>query len=149
MMDTRVKTATCFASLVTCVGAVLGFTTLYVAAGRFGFDAGIMGLSDDAVRTIAHFTVYGSLAFLLARALRNWHLLAWLISVLAATGEEINQLFINWRFSCIEDWMLNVAGITTFILLSKFAWPWALGVLRQVRAGNQSQPAAAPVHAVR
>lgn len=147
MLNAQVKTAAAFASLVALGVAVFGFTFLYVAAGRLGFDAGFMGLSDDTVRTIAHFTVYGSLAFMLARALRNWHLLVWLVSVLAATGEEINQLFINWRFSCVQDWMLNVAGITTFILLSKFAWPWALCVVRQARSGQQAQLVPVPVRA--
>jgi len=93
-----------------------GFAILYVAARQFTGDYGLIGLSDNAVRSIAHFTVFGGLALLMAKALFGQYLLCWVISVLLATGDEIHQLFIKFRFAGIEDWLINGVGISTFLL---------------------------------
>jgi hypothetical protein len=103
--------------------ATSAFATLFAAASWFIGDMGIAGLSDNAVRTCAHFTVYGTLAALVARSLWNMHLLAWLIVTLAATAEEIHQLFVQYRFACVDDWLVNMAGITVFLLISARTMP--------------------------
>jgi VanZ family protein len=103
--------------------ATSAFATLFAAASWFIGDMGVAGLSDNAVRCVAHFTVYGTLATLVARSLWNMHLLAWLIVTLAATAEEIHQLFIQYRFASAGDWAINLAGITVFLVISARAMP--------------------------
>jgi len=97
--------------------AASAFATLFAAASWFIGDMGVVGLSDNAVRSVAHFTVYGTLAALVARSLWNMHLLAWLIVTLAATAEEVHQLFVQYRFASVGDWAINIAGITVFLLI--------------------------------
>jgi VanZ family protein len=97
--------------------ALAGFATLYFASPSFAGDYGIGSLSDDFVRDVAHVVVYGSLAAMLGWAL-SWRTLAWTISVLCSAGEEFHQLFVPWRFGCVSDWLLNVLGITLFLVAS-------------------------------
>lgn len=95
-----------------------GFAVLYLAASRFVGDMGLAGLSDEQVRAVCHFSVYGLLAAAVARALSGHHLAAWLITVVLATGEEVHQFYVPSRFACVDDWLMNVAGITTFLVIS-------------------------------
>ena len=108
-------------ALMSIVAA--GFAVLFLAARRFTADLGIIGLSDDAVRVIAHFCVYGTLAVLLAKALFSQYLLAWIVIVPLATGEELHQLFVPYRFCGIGDWAINMTGITVFLLAACYVWP--------------------------
>ena len=94
--------------------AACGFMILYAAAHHLTGDYGLFGLSNDAVRSAAHFYGYGALALLLSKALFNQYLLVWIISVLTATVEEIHQIVVPCRCACLEDWGLNVAGIILF-----------------------------------
>lgn len=114
--------------------ALVGFGVLYVGARLFTGDYGVAGLSDDAIRTMAHFGVYGTLALLLAAALRGRGLLAWLLTVLLATAEETHQLFVQFRFACIGDWLVNVAGISAFLI--------AAALLHQHVARTRATPSA-------
>jgi len=104
-----------------CLPGVLaagGFLTLLLRPQWFTADAGILGLSDLAVRSVAHLCVYGTLAVLLCHGLFRGRLilLGWLISVLLATAEEIHQLFVPYRFGCLRDWAIDMVGITCFVL---------------------------------
>jgi len=103
---------------IALLAASAGFGILYFAASLFTGDYGFAGLTDDAVRTVAHFSVYGLLAAILARAIGRRHLLAWLIAALLATSEEIHQLFVPYRFACVGDWTTNMLGITAFLIAS-------------------------------
>ncbi len=96
--------------------AATGGAVLYFAASLFIGDYGLVGLDDDAVRAIAHFCVYGALAVFVAKALWNLHALAWLLTVLFATAEELHQLFVQYRFACVGDWSINVLGITICLI---------------------------------
>ena len=111
------------------IAAATGFAVLYLAARQFDGNYGLLGLSDEAIRGCGHFVVYGCLALLTAKALFNEYLLAGVLSVWLATGEEIHQLFVRYRFACIEDWVINVAGISTFLLAA-----YALDYLSQVKS---------------
>jgi VanZ family protein len=106
------------ARLVLLLAASGIFGTLYLAAARFTGDYSFAGLGDEAVRKVAHFLVYGLAAVMLARALGRQHLLAWAIAIALSTGEEIRQLWVPSRFASIEDWLVNVAGITTLLVIS-------------------------------
>lgn len=99
--------------------AACGFGVLYTAARALGFEVQVAGVSDAAVRPVAHFCVYGMLAVLVAKALWDQHLLAWLIAIVLATGEEIHQLFVPLRYAGIGDWLVNLAGITAFLVGAK------------------------------
>jgi len=110
-----------FRRLLAMSFAAAGFGVLFLAAQSLGFDLEVAGISDEAVRPIAHFSVYGALAVLLAKALWRQHLLAWLIAVLLATGEDVHQLFVPSRYATLTDWAVNVAGITAFLLVARLA----------------------------
>ena len=99
--------------------AASGFSVLYFAARALGFEVQVAGISDQDVRPIAHFCVYGVLALILAKALWNQYLLAGLIAVLLATGEEVHQLFVPFRYAGVSDWLINVAGITAFLVAAR------------------------------
>ncbi len=119
--------------LAFLAAALTGFVVLYAAARQFAGDMDMLGLSDEVVRTIAHFTVYGTLALLMAKALFNHYLLCWIITILLATGEEIHQLFVPFRFACPQDWMVNVAGISMFLVAAHL-----VDIHRRRRAGDGS-----------
>lgn len=104
---------------VALAAATAAFGVLYFAARLFIGDYGLLGLDDNAIRSIAHFCVYGTLGLIVARALWNMATLAWLITVLFATAEELHQLFVQYRFACVEDWAMNVAGITAFLAAAR------------------------------
>jgi len=123
--------------------AAAGFAVLFLAARTLGFDLKIAGISDEHLRPIGHFCVYGSLAAVMAKVLWNRHLLAWLITVLLATGEEVHQLFVPYRYGDIADWAVNVVGITMFLVVAKFVMPrlvsrlnWQRGVRRRLGLGT-------------
>ncbi len=90
------------------------------------------------IRKFAHFAEYGVLGFLAARAfatssikfLRNqWFIAAFVLVLLVASIDEINQSYIASRTGSIYDVLLDCAGGLTMILL--FA-------LYKLRLKNQS-----------
>lgn len=103
--------------LPLCV-ALAAFAVLFALAHRLGFDATILGISDSAVRPVAHVLVYGILALLLARGLGNRFAIAWLATLALATAEELHQLFIPGRYATLTDWACNAAGATMFLLIA-------------------------------
>ncbi len=98
--------------------ALAVITVLYAASSQFTGDYGLPGISEYAVRGVAHFFVYGTLALMVAAALCRWHLATWLACILIATGEEVHQLFVPGRFCSMADWIINVCGITFFLLVA-------------------------------
>jgi hypothetical protein len=109
--------------------ALAGFGTLYFGSSWFAGSYGVAGLSDDFVRDCAHVIVYGTLAAILGWAL-SWRTLAWLISVICATAEEVHQLFVPWRYGCVTDWLLNLTGITLFLVLTYVLAQWRANASR-------------------
>jgi hypothetical protein len=97
--------------------AALGFASLLVIAPYVGGDVDIMGLSDSAAHNIAHVTVYGGLALLVAFALRGRLIASWLITNLLAGGEEWHQQFVPGRVMGWDDMLLNTIGITVALAL--------------------------------
>jgi len=101
--------------------ALSGFAFFYLAGQLFGND-GIEYLFADvdweALHVAGHIFVYGFLAVLLARAIGNRWVLAWLISNVLAAGEEYHQLIVPGRVACVEDALLNLASITVFLALA-------------------------------
>lgn len=78
------------------------------------------------VRKIAHLTEYAALAFLASRAfwyssqnfLREyWHLSAFILALLIATIDEVNQSFNSTRTGSIYDVILDVFGGLIMIIL--------------------------------
>ena len=108
--------------LLPLLAALAVIAVLYAASSQFTGDYGLPGISEHTVRGVAHFLVYGTLALMVAAALYRWHLAAWLICILLATGEEVHQLFVPGRFCSMGDWLINVCGITFFLLAA-----WGLG----------------------
>lgn len=105
------------------VAVLACFALLYLAARQLAVDVRIAGVDEALLRNIAHFGVYGLLASLLAKACCNRYRLAWFVSLLLATGEEVHQLFVPGRYFGVDDLLLNFSGITTFILLTYLLSP--------------------------
>lgn len=100
----------------------VGFATLFAAARAFGGDMSLPGIPEPVVRGAGHFTVYGLLAVALAMATGRQFLFAWLLVMLLATAEELHQLVIPYRYCGIADWLINLAGVTTWLTA---AWLWS------------------------
>ena len=71
------------------------------------------------IRKLAHFTEYGVLSFLAARAFwassqnvlrRFWYVHAFLLAALVAALDEYNQSFNNARTGSVYDVLIDVAG---------------------------------------
>jgi hypothetical protein len=99
-----------------------GAVMLFVAARALGADLGVAGIPEPIVRGVGHFAVYGMLAVAVAMACGRQFLLAWLAVMLLATAEELHQLVVPYRYACVHDWLINLAGVTT-CLLCAWAWP--------------------------
>lgn len=78
------------------------------------------------IRKAAHFTFYGVLGFLAARAFnrsrnvhvqKNWALAAFALTVAVAAGDEFNQSFLTSRTASVYDVLLDAMGGATMILL--------------------------------
>lgn len=86
------------------------------------------------VRKTAHFTVYGFLSLLAYYSWRTtlprrsgwvftWSLLALLVTLIAASGDEFHQMFVPSRGPSVYDVMLDMMGATFVqILLATFFW---------------------------
>ncbi len=107
-------------ALMTACIAAAGFFMLLARPQWFAGDAGVWGISDRMVRLAGHFVVYGLLSAILARALGRRLLLAFVVGAMLATAEEIHQLFVPYRFGCVSDWLVNLAGMAAF--LGAYAW---------------------------
>ncbi|MAE63789.1 MAG: hypothetical protein CMJ18_05910 [Phycisphaeraceae bacterium] len=106
------------AALAICA---TGFTVLFAGAKHLAGDLSVAGLSDEFIRGMAHFCGFGLLALILARAIGQRFLLAWLVSMVLATGEEVHQLVVPFRCSCPGDWLINAMGISTILIAG---WLW-------------------------
>ncbi len=104
--------------------AISGFAILFLAAKVFGTNLAIAGLSEHAVRTIAHFTGFGCLAILITTALKQRYGLGWIISVALASTEELHQLYVPGRYFTLDDLLVNALGVTVFLLAFRQLWPW-------------------------
>ena len=103
-------------SLAALALAAGGFASLWLVAPYVGGDVDIMGLTDETVHNIAHLTVYGGLALLIAGAMRGHLVLAWFISNLLAAAEEWHQQFVPGRIMGWDDMILNVTGISVALV---------------------------------
>ena len=73
---------------------------------------------DFVFRKIAHISEYAVLAFLLMRtfiyhhmARKNAAILAAIIAVCYAIGDEYHQTFVNGRSGCVRDTLIDSVGI--------------------------------------
>lgn len=86
------------------------------------------------VRKTAHFTVYGFLSLLAYYSWRAtlprsagwtwiWSLLALLVTLLAASGDEFHQMFVPSRGPSVHDVQLDMMGaMFVQVLLATFTW---------------------------
>jgi hypothetical protein len=122
-MKRSIQIAYRFRRALALMLAACGFGVLYFAAQALGLELKVAGISDEDLRPIAHFCVFGTLAVMIAQAVWSQYLLAWLLAVVLATGEEMHQLFVPYRYAGVGDWLINVAGITVFLIVAKIALP--------------------------
>lgn len=122
--------------------AACGFVFLYLAAQVFGGDLDIAFLSDHQVRTICHFSGFGTLAVILHAALRRSVWLSWTIALALAWGEEFHQLYVPGRYFTYDDLLVNFLGVTLFLILAhKFQLIQRVG--KVLNAINRRQSAVA------
>ena len=100
---------------------------LVLVAGLFigGAQPFAVGLFTEPWDKVAHATVFGVLAVLLALALRGAHvlhgrtalglrhtlLLAALLAAMVAGADEIHQIWLPGRMEGWDDWLADVAGV--------------------------------------
>jgi len=96
--------------------ALAGFASLYVFDRHLAGHIGLLGLPDRMVHRVGHILVYGSLAVLVAKALRRRWVLAWFVSILLATAEEYHQLFVPGRYASVDDALVNLTTISCFLI---------------------------------
>ena len=77
-------------------------------------------LLNFIIRKIAHFTVFGVLAFLLWRALPQGRLVyawAWVLTALYAVSDEYHQSFVALRQPAARDVIIDACGGATALLI--------------------------------
>ena len=76
---------------------------------------------DFLFKKSAHFTVFGTLAMLIWRALewrpRGWRW-AWLLTVLYACSDELHQSFVAGRHPQVTDVIIDACGAATALLVA-------------------------------
>ena len=82
-------------------------------------DAAALDIYHGYIRKLAHFTEYGVLTFLAARAFwlssqnvlrRFWYVHAFVFAALIAAFDEYNQSFNNARTGSVYDVLIDVSG---------------------------------------
>lgn len=83
-----------------------------------GLKSGLPDFWDFAFRKIAHISEYAVLTFLLIKTFvhhkithKNAAILALIISVCYAIGDEYHQIFVAGRSGCIRDILVDSVGI--------------------------------------
>ena len=106
---------------VRVLAAVLQLLDIHPSAAR-------MELMNHIIRKCAHFTTYGILSWLVFRGARGnspesprkhlkWALIALGITLLAASSDEIHQIFVAGRTPTWHDVVLDMTGATFAQLL--------------------------------
>lgn len=131
-MNKKVKIILSWALVVACMAVI--FSLSAQTAGESSEVSGwlifIMKLnvSQDFIRTVAHFLEYAGLAVLIFNALYQTSgyqrpFIALIVSSLYAVSDEIHQLFVEGRAFQISDIAIDslgaASGITVLILLIK------------------------------
>ena len=104
---------------------------VYFFSDQPDLKSGLEAKWDLILRKMAHMAEYGLLVFLLARAwvkghghsLRRALILALVMAVLYAVGDELHQGFVKGRFGSPWDVAIDTIGaglgVATFLLFSK------------------------------
>jgi len=75
---------------------------------------------------------------MLAKALNNRYMLAWIISNLLAAGEEWHQWFVPGRVASMNDALVNLVSITAFLAVACWIPPlgsaWRARISARLRA---------------
>ena len=78
---------------------------------------------DIVLKKAGHFIVYGTLAWLILRALCNKAItpsrlkLAWSLTALYAASDEFHQHFVPGRHATLRDWLIDMSGAFLFLWL--------------------------------
>jgi VanZ family protein len=97
---------------------------------------------DFLFKKSAHFTVFGTLAVLIWRALawrsRGW-LWAWLLTVLYACSDEWHQSFVAGRHPQVTDVIIDACGAATALLIMRMLLRRAENQEPRTRTKNKEQ----------
>lgn len=96
--------------------AMLVLGGLFVLAPYFAGDVDFMGLSDEAIHTIAHLFVWSFVTLMLVWGSGRRYRLAWLVVLALAGFEEWHQGFVPGRMVDIMDWLLNFVAASVTVL---------------------------------
>lgn len=132
-MNKKAKIIISWALVIICMAVI--FSLSAQTAGESSEVSGQLifmmklNISQDFIRTVAHFLEYTGLAVLIFNALYQTFgyqrpFVALIISSLYAVSDEIHQLFVEGRAFQISDIVIDslgaAGGITVLILLIKF-----------------------------
>lgn len=117
------KVRCCVPRLAMMAAALGGFAAILVLAQAFAFDVTVLGVSDEALRPTAHFIVFGMLAVMLAKGAGDRYALAWCVAMAMATADEVHQMFVPGRYATLGDWLTNLLGVTTLLMLARLLDP--------------------------
>lgn len=117
---------------------IYALAALLLVVGLFigGAQPMAVGLFADPWDKVAHATVFGALAVLLALALRGAHvlhgraalglgqslLLAALLATMVTGADELHQIWLPGRVAAWDDWFADVAGVA--LALTGLRWLW-------------------------
>lgn len=132
-MNKKAKIIISWALVIICMAVI--FSLSAQTAGESSEVSGQLifmmklNISQDFIRTVAHFLEYTGLAVLIFNALYQTFgyqrpFVALIVSSLYAVSDEIHQLFVEGRAFQISDIVIDslgaAGGITVLILLIKF-----------------------------
>ena len=133
-MNKKAKIIISWALVIICMAVI--FSLSAQTAGESSEVSGQLifmmklNISQDFIRTVAHFLEYTGLAVLIFNALYQTFgyqrpFVALIVSSLYAVSDEIHQLFVEGRAFQISDIVIDslgaAGGITVLILLIRFA----------------------------
>ena len=101
-------------------------------------------LLNFILRKLAHFTVFGVLAFLLWRALPRGRLVyawSWTLTALYAVSDEYHQSFVALRQPAARDVIIDACGAATALLI---VWYISRREAQKSAGGVRGGPAARP-----
>jgi peptidoglycan/LPS O-acetylase OafA/YrhL len=115
-------------------GMAMGWTAvIFIVNSRPAQDLPDIGWQIPHFDKLAHFGIYGVLAFLAHGALAPlWRrpVVRWpgaiVIGIVALTGlvDELQQLLRPGRQLDAMDWLANVLGAAAAVLVAKLVWAW-------------------------
>lgn len=103
--------------LVALLTAAVILSALILAAPVAARPFNLPWVTDRALHTIAHLTIWALVGLMLTLGMGRWAGLAWPLGLLLAAAEELHQSLVPGRTVDMHDWLLNAAAVTAAVIL--------------------------------